>query len=50
LGGGKSNVAFDYRVIVRRKGYEKLRMEDVTEKFRAVVKPPTTGPQPVRKR
>ena len=28
---GKSNIAFDYRIVVRRKGYENIRMEDVTE-------------------
>jgi hypothetical protein len=32
LGGGASNIAFDYRIVARRKGYEDLRMEDVTEK------------------
>jgi hypothetical protein len=30
LGGGASNVAFDYRIMAKRKGFEKLRMEDVT--------------------
>ena len=30
LGGGNSNVAFDYRVIVKRKGLEALRMEQVS--------------------
>lgn len=29
LRGGKSNVAFDYRIVVRRKGYEKLRLAEV---------------------
>jgi len=28
---GTSNIAFDYRIVVRRKGYESIRMEDVTE-------------------
>jgi len=28
---GTANVAFDYRIVVLRKGYEKIRMEDVTE-------------------
>ncbi len=28
---GKSNIAFDYRIVVRRKGYENIRMQDVTE-------------------
>ena len=31
LGGGSSNVNFDYRIVARRKGYEDIRMEDVTE-------------------
>jgi len=31
LGGGNSSVAFDYRIVVRRKGYENIRMENVTE-------------------
>ncbi len=30
-GGGKSSIAFDYRIVARRKGYENIRMEDVTE-------------------
>jgi hypothetical protein len=32
LGGGTSNVPFEYRIIARRKGYENVRLEDVTEK------------------
>ena len=28
---GRSNIAFDYRIVVRRKGYENIRMENVTE-------------------
>ena len=28
---GTSGVAFDYRIVVRRKGYENIRMQDVTE-------------------
>jgi hypothetical protein len=31
LRGGKSDVAFDYRVIAHRKGYEDVRLMDVTE-------------------
>jgi hypothetical protein len=30
-GGGTSNIAFDYRIVARRKGYENVRMQDVTE-------------------
>jgi len=28
-GGGGSNVAFDYRIVVRRRGYETVRMAEV---------------------
>jgi hypothetical protein len=31
LGGGTSNIAFDYRITARRKGYENIRLADVTE-------------------
>jgi hypothetical protein len=31
LRGGRSNVNFDYRIIAHRKGYENVRMRDVTE-------------------
>jgi hypothetical protein len=34
LGGGRSGVAFDYRVVARRKGYEDLRLGDMTERFK----------------
>jgi hypothetical protein len=33
LQGGHSNVAFDYRIMARRKGFEKVRMQDVTADF-----------------
>jgi hypothetical protein len=33
LRGGHSNVSFDYRLMARRKGFEKVRMEDVTAHF-----------------
>jgi hypothetical protein len=32
-GGGISNVAFDYRIVAKRVGYEKVRLADVTERF-----------------
>jgi hypothetical protein len=32
LGGGTSNISFDYRITARRKGYERVRLEDVTER------------------
>jgi len=28
--GGKSNIAFDYRIMAKRKGYESVRLEDLT--------------------
>ena len=31
LGGGQSNIAFDYRIVARRKGFENLRLADATE-------------------
>ncbi|MGA8491700.1 MAG: hypothetical protein WB711_14840, partial [Terriglobales bacterium] len=31
-GGGTSSIAFDYRIVARRKGYENIRMADVTER------------------
>jgi len=31
LGGGRSNVAFDYRLMAKRKGHENLRLTDVTD-------------------
>ena len=30
LGGGKSNVAFDYRIVALRRGYETVRLADMT--------------------
>ena len=33
LHGGHSNIAFDYRIMVRRKGFENVRMQDVTADF-----------------
>jgi hypothetical protein len=34
LGGGTSNVAFDYRIVAKRAGYENQRLEDVTDRYR----------------
>jgi hypothetical protein len=31
LGGGTSSVPFDYRIVAKRRGYENVRLEDVTE-------------------
>ncbi len=33
LGAGKSNIAFDYRIVARRKGYENIRLADKTKEF-----------------
>jgi hypothetical protein len=33
LGGGTSSVAFDYRIMAKRVGYESVRLADVTERF-----------------
>ena len=32
--GGLSNIAFDYRIMAKRLGYENLRLADVTEQFK----------------
>jgi hypothetical protein len=34
LGGGTSNIAFDYRIMAKRKGYENVRLADKTAVFR----------------
>jgi hypothetical protein len=33
--GGHSTLAFDYRIVAKRKGYETVRMEDITAKMNA---------------
>ncbi len=33
LGGGAANIAFDYRIMARRKGYENVRLADNTKRF-----------------
>ena len=33
LGGGTSSVAFDYRIVAKRSGYENVRLEDVTQQY-----------------
>jgi hypothetical protein len=33
LGGGKASIAFDYRIMARRKGYENVRLADKTKPF-----------------
>ena len=48
LGGGRSTVAFDYRIVALRRGFENVRLEDVTERWNKSNTPmpaPTSGPQ-----
>jgi hypothetical protein len=45
-GGGVSSIAFDYRIMAKRKGYESVRLEDLTERF----KQPAAAPQKQRPR
>jgi hypothetical protein len=33
LGGGTSSIAFDYRIMAKRKGYESVRLADKTKQF-----------------
>ena len=40
LGGGKTNIAFDYRIVARRKGYEKIRLADRTKHFDEIANDP----------
>ncbi len=40
LGGGKASIAFDYRIVARRKGYETIRLADKTRQFANVVNEP----------
>ena len=47
LGGGQSTVAFDYRIVALRRGFENVRLEDVTERWNKVNTPmpaPVSGP------
>jgi len=34
LSGGTSSIAFDYRIMAKRKGYENVRLEDLTDRFK----------------
>ena len=34
-GGGQSSLAFDYRIVAKRRGFESQRLTDVTEAFKA---------------
>jgi hypothetical protein len=33
LRGGRPDVSFDYRIVVRRKAYEKIQLADLTEQL-----------------
>jgi hypothetical protein len=48
LGGGQSSVAFDYRIVALRRGYENVRMEDMTERLKQAnaAMPIRSGPRP----
>jgi hypothetical protein len=49
-GGGSSNISFDYRIVARRKGYENIRLADLTEalnrKHPKLKAPPVMPPPP----
>ena len=40
-GGGTSSLAFDYRIVAKRRGFERQRLVDVTERFNAEQKAAT---------
>jgi trimeric autotransporter adhesin len=44
LGGGKARIAFDYRIVARRKGYENVRLADKTKQFDRVLNEPRPIP------
>jgi len=41
LGGGTANIAFDYRIMAARKGYENVRFADVTKLVKHAKNPPS---------
>ena len=48
LGGGQSTVAFDYRIVALRRGFESVRLEDVTDRWNKMNTPmptPESGPR-----
>ena len=48
LGGGRSTVAFDYRIVALRRGTETVRLEDVTDRWNEMNTPmpaPASGPR-----
>jgi hypothetical protein len=36
MGGGRSNIAFDYRIMAKRAGFENVRLADVTKKYQVM--------------
>jgi len=49
-GGGHSSIAFDYRIVAKRSGYENVRLTDVTEQYKRMEEQRELrrGRQPVR--
>jgi hypothetical protein len=43
LGGGQSSVAFDYRIVALRRGFESVRMEDMTKRMAEATVPMPKG-------
>jgi hypothetical protein len=41
LGGGTANIGFDYRIMAARKGYENVRLVDVTKQMKRIKNPPS---------
>jgi hypothetical protein len=48
LGGGTSSIAFDYRIMAKRVGYESVRLNDLTEQFRKLGSLRATMRRPVQ--
>jgi hypothetical protein len=44
LGGGTAGIAFDYRIVARRKGYENVRLADKTKQFENAANEPELRP------
>jgi len=47
LGGGTASIAFDYRIMAKRKGFEQIRFADKTKEMTAPLPKHTEGPRPV---
>jgi len=41
LGGGTASIAFDYRIMAARKGYENVRFADITKQMKHLKNPPS---------